>query len=177
LEAETPRTSAISALFSPAWNFRAMSSRSRGSRVASASLGCLRLAFGRGLVGRRLVGELRAALAPAQLVERGVACDPEEPRPLGPAARIERALLAKGALERAGGDLLRRRAIAQQRGRIREDGVRAGSVERLERGADVRGRLVYGHRQGVLHIGCYGAGADSSQAHRNPREAEGIVTV
>ena len=37
LETETPRTAASSALSSPAWNLRAISSRSRGGRVASAA--------------------------------------------------------------------------------------------------------------------------------------------
>ena len=75
---------------------------------------------------RRARGELRAALAPAQLVERRVARDPEEPRALGAAARIEGALLAERALEGGGGDLLGRRAVAQQRGGVGVDGVRAG---------------------------------------------------
>src|SRR3954447_1533196 len=84
-----------------------------GQRGANrgAALDGLRLALGRRLVVGGLDRELRAALAPAQLVERRVARDPEEPRPLGPAARIERALLAEGALEGGGGDLLRGRAI------------------------------------------------------------------
>src|SRR5512133_1859851 len=71
-----------------------------------AALGGLGLALGRRLVVGGLDRELRAALAPAQLVERRVAGDAEEPGPLRPAARIERALLAEGALEGGGGDLL-----------------------------------------------------------------------
>ena len=86
LETLTPSTAAISALSSPAWNLSATSSRSRGSSVASAartaarrsavsasSSGAWRLEVG------RLGGQRGAALPPAQLVERGVARDAEQP--------------------------------------------------------------------------------------------------
>src|SRR4051812_42269278 len=60
-----------------------------GQRGANrgAALGGLDLALGRRLVVGGLDRELRAALAPAELVEGRVAGDPEEPRPLGPAPR------------------------------------------------------------------------------------------
>jgi hypothetical protein len=42
---------------------------------------------------------------PAQLVERGVAGDPEDPSPAAAAACVEAAALAVGTLERLGGDV------------------------------------------------------------------------
>ena len=64
LETETPRTSASSALSRPAWNLRAISSRSRGASAGQrgahggAALGGLGGVLGRGALGvRRLGGE------------------------------------------------------------------------------------------------------------------------
>ena len=145
-----------------------------------AALSGLGLALWHRLVARGLDGELCAALAPAQLVERRVAGDPEEPRSLGPTARIERALLAEGALEGGRGDLLGSRAIAQQRGGIGVDGVRAGAVERLEGGGDGRGRLVDGHRQRVLHIGATAPSAirhKSTETRGGPKVSSGCDPV
>ena len=76
--------------------------------------------------------------AAAQLVERGVARDPEQPGALGPRARSKLRALAQRAFERQRRDVLGGGAIAQQRGHIGVDVRSAGAVERLER----RGRLV-----------------------------------
>ena len=54
----------------------------------------------------RLGGQLGLAAAPAQLVEGGVAGDPEEPGARLAAAGVEAGALAVGALEGGRGDLL-----------------------------------------------------------------------
>ena len=72
--------------------------------------------------------------APAQLVERGVARDPEQPRALLAAAAVERAPAPVGALERERGDVLGGRAVAQQRRRRRRT-RRRGSSGRAPRTA------------------------------------------
>ena len=80
-----------------------------------------------------LGGERGGALAPAQLVQRGVAGDAEQPGALASrGAASKRALLAVGALERERGDVLGRGAVAQQRRHIGEDVVARAAVERLE---------------------------------------------
>ena len=76
--------------------------------------------------------ERRDALAPAQLVERRVARDPEQPRALLAAAAVEGPPAPVGPLERERGHVLGRGAVTQQRRNVREDVVTAGAVERLE---------------------------------------------
>ena len=164
-----------------------MSSRSRGSSAGQrgahggAALGRLGLALGSGLVARGLGGQLGAALAAAQLVERRVARDPEEPGALRAAARIERALLAKRALEGGRGDLLGGRAVAQQRGHVRVDRVRAAAVQRVERRRlTLAGAWSMAIVSGVLHIG---ATAHAQIRHRStetrggPRVSSGCEPV
>ena len=139
LETLTPSTAAISALSRPAWNFRATSSRSRGSsrsraaRTAARRSAASAWSSGRGgLEVGRVGGQRRRALAPPQLVERGVAGDAEQPRARRPAGRLVGALLAVRALERVRGHVLGCRVIAQQRRHVGEDVVPRGAVERLE---------------------------------------------
>ena len=92
-----------------------------------AALGGLGLALGRGVV----VGRLRpraprcACAGAARRAPRCGRCRRAR-RAGSPRARIEGALLAEGALEGGGRDLLRRRAVAQQRGGVGVDGVRTG---------------------------------------------------
>ena len=95
-----PSTAAISALARPAKNLSATSSRSRGAQPVErgaereAALALLD-ALGRGgAVGvDRLGGQLGLAPAPAQLVEGGVAGDPEQPGARLAAAGSKRARL------------------------------------------------------------------------------------
>src|SRR5215212_493489 len=94
-----------------------MSSRSRGGSPA-------------GVV--RLGHQLRRPLTPAQLVERRVARDAEQPGALAAAPRVEALALAKRALERLRGDVLGGAAVAQQRRDVGEDVVTRVAVERLE---------------------------------------------
>jgi hypothetical protein len=63
----------------------------------------------------------RDALAAAQLVQRRVARDPEQPRALGPAARVEALPAPVRALERGHRHVLRGGTVAQQRHRVGED--------------------------------------------------------
>ena len=145
LETETPRTAASSALSRPAWNLRAISSRSRGGSAASAvrSGGAAQRGVG-GVLGRGgldvlgVGGEGGAALAAAQLVERGVARDAEQPGALGAARGLVGALAAVGALERARRHVLGRRAVAEQRRDVGEDVIARGAIQGLEVEALVR---------------------------------------
>ena len=76
--------------------------------------------------------ERRDPSAPAKLVERRVASDTEQPRPLLTAASIERPPAPVGALERERGDVLGGGRIAQQRRHVRVHVVAARAVQRLE---------------------------------------------
>ena len=135
---ETPRTPASSALSRPAWNLRATSSRSRGQRApgrrdGGAAQRELGVVLGRGGVDvGRLGGQRGAALAAAQLVERGVAGDAEQPR----RARSRACACTGAACGRRARtpprDVLGRRAIAQQRRDVGVDVVARGAVQRLE---------------------------------------------
>lgn len=108
-----------------------------------------------GLLGRRharRVGGIGAerglAAATAQLVQRGVAGDAEEPgagaAPLG----VEAGALAVGPLEGRRGHVLGRRAVAQQPGGVGVDVVAAGAVQALE--VEVALRMGSGARNGCL---------------------------
>ena len=145
LETETPRTAASSALSRPAWNFSAISSRSRGASAGErgAQRGAAQRRVGgvlrRGRVGvGRLGGQGGAALAAAQLVERGVARDAEQPRALAAARGLVGALLAVRTLERARRHVLGRRAVAEQRRDVGEHVVARGAVEGVEVESGVR---------------------------------------
>ena len=78
------------------------------------------------------VTSVATPLAAPQLVERRVAGDPEQPRPLLAAAAVERPPAAVGALERERGDVLGGGAVAEQRRDVGEHVVAAGAVQRLE---------------------------------------------
>ena len=128
-ETLTPSTLASSALSSPAWNFSAISSRSRaGSSASAARTAARRSACSASLVGRRRrrprgsAPASRVRLRAAQLVERGVAGDAEQPRALAAAPASKRCALAVRALERQRGHVLGRRrgrAGASRRRRTR----------------------------------------------------------
>ena len=116
----------ISSCESPPANLSATSSRSRGVEPRRARHGRPRGGGRRRPVRRRRractssgsASSIGAALAAAQLVERGVAGDAEQPCLLGPARGAEASPLAVGALERLRRDLLRRGAVAQHRGDV-----------------------------------------------------------
>ena len=121
----TPSTRASSALDSPAWNFSATISRSRarqrGQRGCGPRCGAARPRR-RPRRARRPTSSGSADQrgeppAPAKLVERRVAGDPEQPRPLLAAAAIEGAPAPVGALEGERGHVLGGGRIAQQRAR------------------------------------------------------------
>ena len=138
LETLTPSTAASSALSSPAWNLSAITSRSRGGRPASALRTAARSSarsaassVARGGVDR-LGDQGGDALAAAQLVERGVARDPEQPGARPALARVVGAGLAEGALERLGGDVLGGGAAVQQRDDVGVHVVARIAVERVE---------------------------------------------
>ena len=80
----------------------------------------------------RLGHERRQAPAPAQLVQRRIAGDAEQPRPLLAAPAVEGQPAPIGPLERQRGHVLGRGAVAQQRADIREHIVTAGAVQQLE---------------------------------------------
>ena len=87
------------------------------------------------LVGGDVLGvhnQGRQPAAAAQLVERGVARDPEQPTALIAAAAVKGTAVAVGALERHRGHILGRGAVTQQRQHVGVDVVTAGAVERLE---------------------------------------------
>src|SRR5206468_11915315 len=81
---------------------------------------------------RRLRRELGLAAAAAQLVEGGVAGDPEEPGARLAAPRVEAVALAVGALESGRGHFLSRGGVAQEAGDVGVDVVAAGAVEAIE---------------------------------------------
>ncbi len=113
----------------------------------------------------RVGGERRMASAPAQLVERGVARDPEQPGALVAAPAVERAPTAVRALEREGGDVLGRRRVAQQRRDVRVHVVATRAVERFEAlPGCVHGRRRGGH--GGVHTGTTRRQNDPSQIFR-----------
>ena len=138
LVALTPRTSASSALERSAWYLSAITSRSRAARRPSARAdgvalgGQLGRLVGTGLARRRRELGGRRALAAAQLVERGVAGDAEQPRARRPAAGVEARAAPVRPLERQGGDVLGRGAVTQQRRGVGEDVVPRIAVERVE---------------------------------------------
>src|SRR5581483_3932072 len=106
---------------------------------------------GRGALVGRLRRELRAPAPPAQLVERGVAGDAEEPcAPRPPAGPIGPAL-AEGALEGLGGDVLGGGAIAEQPGHVGVDVVAALAVERLEGEVGLARRVAGRRCERLLH--------------------------
>ena len=153
LERLTPRTSATSFVSSPAWKRRAITSRSRAAQAAERGAQSGTLQRRLGLVVRRrgalvgwIGGQRRVALAPSQLVQRGVAGDAEQPRPLRALAGVERAVLAIRALERQRRDVLRRRPVVQQRGHVGVQVVARVAVERLE--VQRRPRPGCGEREG-----------------------------
>ena len=170
LETLTPSTAAISALASPAWNLSATSSRSRGSSVGERGADGGAAQRGLGVVLRRggldvgrVGGQRGGALAPPQLVERGVAGDAEQPGARRAAAGLVRALLAVCALERGRGDVLCRRAIAQQRGHVGVDVVARRPVERIEVQRRAGGPRWQWGGQRAGHIGYYGVAGNASQ--------------
>ena len=136
-----PRTEAISALSRPAKNLSAISSRSRGARVARAApqgeppLG----AFGARLDRRRPrrpaapAASSGLATTPTELVEGRVAGDAEEPGARLAATGVEVATLAVGALEGGGGHFLGRRPVVHQARDVGVDIVSARAVEAIER--------------------------------------------
>ena len=146
LDALTPRTSAISALESSAWYLSAISSRSRAASLPSARAhgvalrGQLGRLVGAGLARRARELGGRGALAAAQLVERGVAGDAEQPRARRSAAGVEARAPLVGALERLGGDVLGRGVVPEERRGVGEDVVPRVAVERVEIERACRGR-------------------------------------
>src|SRR5579875_2622219 len=92
---------------------RELAERGAHRRPAQRHLDAV-LGTGQLLVGR-LGGERRDPPAAAQLVERGIARDPEQPRALLTAAPIEAATPPVGALEGERDDILGGSRIAQQR--------------------------------------------------------------
>src|SRR5215212_3643480 len=118
-------------------------------QAALAVLGAL-LHAEAGEVGR-LGGQLRLAAPPAQLVEGGVAGDPEEPGARLAAPRVEAVALAVGALKRRRGHFLGRRAVAEQAGDVGVDVVAAGAVEAVEGEVGLLRRVLgFGHQR-LLH--------------------------
>src|SRR3954453_12986749 len=83
---------------------------------------------------RRRDGKVRRrhALAPAKLVQRRVARDPEQPGARASLAGVKAASALVGALEGRGGDVLGRRPVTEQRGRVGVDVVARISIERVE---------------------------------------------
>ena len=133
------RTAPISALLRPAKNLSAISSRSRGSRPASAAARARRRSLASALscaaAEARSAGlrrQLGLAAAAAQLVEGGVAGDPEQPGARLAAAGVEARALAVGALEGGRGDFLGRRPVADEAGHVGVDVVAARPVEAVE---------------------------------------------
>ena len=139
-EGVTPRTEAISAFERPAKNFRATSSRSRGAKdempacrterrnapsTASAASGAADSSAG-------VDGQRGHPPPPSQLVQGGVARDPEQPCAGLAAPPVERAALAVGPFERRGGHVLGGRAVAQHPGDIGEHVVATRPIEGLE---------------------------------------------
>ena len=123
-----------------------------------------------GVVGRAdRVRQRGDPLSPPQLVERGVAHDPEQPGAVAPAPGVEGVRAAQRPLEGDRRDLLGRRPVAQQRRRVGEHVVHAGAVQRLE------GR--------VGHVGpteqdpevSQGAAADRVRSAPKPPAARGYV--
>ena len=110
---------------------RLESGQGRADRGAAERVGGL-------VLGRRRVavagvrGERRGAPPPAQLVQRGVARDPEQPRTGAPARGPVAAPLAIRALEGLRGDVLGGRTIADERRDVGVDVVARGAVERVE---------------------------------------------
>ena len=130
-------------LDSPAWNFRAISSRSRGSTPERGADGgaAVRVVVGPG--DPSAAGSMTKVAVPRsspQLVERGIASDPEQPGALGPAGPVEAAPLSTARARTERRDVLGGGAIAQQRGHVGVDVRSAGAVERLERRGWCRSR-------------------------------------
>ena len=88
---------------------------------------------GRGHVVGGLGFEPRSAPAPPQLVERGVARDPEQPRLVAATPPAVGGAPPVGALERLGRHVLGRRAVAQQRRHVCVDTREGPLVQRGER--------------------------------------------
>jgi len=76
--------------------------------------------------------ECRGPPSPAQLVQGGVAGDPEQPRALLATVAVERPAAAKGPLERHSCHILSRRAVAEQRHRVGIHVVAGPPIQLLE---------------------------------------------
>jgi hypothetical protein len=109
------------------------------------------------LVGRsgdevgRLRRQLGLAAAAAQLVEGGVAGDPEQPGAGLAAAGVEARALAVGALEGGGRYFLGRRRVAHEAGHVGVDVVAARPVEAVEGEVGLAWRLLGGGGQSPVH--------------------------
>ena len=140
LDAETPRTSAISALSRPAWNLRAMSSRSRGGRrrergADGAARWSARSASSSSGAGVASAGS--AASAAVRLRRRSSSSAALRAIPNSQArscrgAASKRARLRNARSNALRGDVLGGRAVAQQRRDVGVDVVARRAVERLE---------------------------------------------
>ena len=107
-------------------------------------------------------------LAAAELVERRVAGDPEQPRPPASSPRLEGAPPTVGALERLGRHVLGGRSIAHQAGDIGVDVVAALPVELLERRIDVARSVGRRCRKRLRHTPTTRMGAFHHNQYRHP---------
>ena len=165
------RTAAISALLEAGEELerdQLALARLRGGASAAAdrqaALALLGALVDRGAVEvGGLGGQLGLAAAAAQLVERRVAGDPEEPGARLAAAGVEARALAVGALEGGRGDFLGRGAVAQQAGDVGVDVVAARAVEAVEGEVRLARRLPARLRPESDSRPYYGRRADPSQ--------------
>jgi hypothetical protein len=118
-------------------------------RATERDLGSVLHRHRRGVLG---LGHQRGdSPASPELVERGVAGDPEQPCALLAAATVKRAAAAIGPLERQRGDILCARAVTQHGAHVREHVVTTGPVERLEPIPWALGLTRSGERLGFDH--------------------------
>ena len=188
----TPRTEASSAFDRPAKNFRATSSRSRGSKDEIPARRTERrqapstasVATGAGRLVGRLDRQRRQPPTPSQLVQGGVAGDPEQPRTRLASPSVERAALAVGALERRGGHVFRGGAVAQHPRDVGEHVVATRPIEGLEvqpgpdgLGGNRHGKsLVHSHTTALVrtHHKDLTASAGRSAYHPSERSGRGL---
>ena len=104
-----------------------------------------------GLHVLRVGDEGRKPPAAAQLVERRVARNPEEPGPLLAPAAIERPAPAVGSLEGERSHVLGRRAVVQEGGHVGVDVIAARAVERFEAPPGVLPMVGLRRGQGLAH--------------------------
>jgi hypothetical protein len=121
--------------------------RGADGRAADGEIGLL-VGVGREPV-EQLADQRRRAAAPAQLVDRRVARDAEQPAALAAAAVVEARPPPVGALEGKRGDVLGGRVVAEQRADVGVQIACAVAVERIE--ARRRGIQGFVHGQNSIH--------------------------